>query len=77
MEAFYRLYIMENDDVLLNMEVSNVRHTIHNYRRDAEQEVLTKPYNGILPKPIRLFSYLFFGTVLLLGVCDWFISRLP
>jgi hypothetical protein len=68
---------MEKDDVLLLWRCQTLRQKIHNHRRDAEQEVLTRPSNGVLPKPIRLFSYLFFGTVFLIGVCDWFISRHP
>lgn len=32
---------------------------------------------SMLPKPVRTFSFLFFGAVLLIGLCGWFATGHP
>jgi hypothetical protein len=45
-------------------------------QRNAGEEALTsRP--SMLPRPIRTFSYLFFGTVALITVCGWIVSASP
>ncbi|WP_158289617.1 hypothetical protein [Paenibacillus flagellatus] len=44
--------------------------------RTVGEEARASRY-GMLPKPVRTFSYWFFGAVVLIGVCGWMFSGNP
>lgn len=53
------------------MILTNNQHT----NEEKEEDDMMKPQMSILPKPVRMFSYLFFGIVLVVGVCAWMMTQ--
>ena len=44
------------------------------HRREEADDDIRQSSPGSLPKPLRTFSYFFFGIVFLVGVFGWFVS---
>lgn len=44
---------------------------------EADKEETFTGKHTMLPGPVRTFSFVFFGVVVLIGVCGWLVSGGP
>jgi hypothetical protein len=48
---------------------------INDTEDENDEDAMTNQYPTMLPKPVRMFSYVFFGIVVIVGLLGWMMTQ--